>query len=105
MIEYRARFAPGQLVTHRLFGYRGVIYDVDPEFQGSEEWYDRNAQSRPPREEPWYRVLVDSRLLETYVAEQNLELDDDPRPILHPLIEDFFDEFRDGKYVLRDRHN
>ena len=105
MIDSQAQFALGQLITHRLFGYRGVIFDVDPEFQGSEEWYERNAQSRPPRNQPWYRVLVDDQPLETYVAERNLELDVAPRPIYHPLADQIFSGFNDGQYVLRELHN
>ena len=72
MNESQARFAPGQLVTHRLFGYRGVVFDVDPVFQGSDEWYEHNARSKPPRNQPWYRVLVDGQPLETYVEQRIL---------------------------------
>lgn len=53
-----AKFRPGQLVHHRLFDYRGVVVDADPEFQGTEEWYEVMARSRPPRDRPWYHVLV-----------------------------------------------
>ena len=101
----QAKFALGQLVTHRLFGYRGVVFDVDPVFQGSDEWYEHNARSRPPRDRPWYRVLVDGQPLETYVAERNLELDKESRPIKHPLVDQIFSGFYDGQYVLRERHN
>ena len=105
MSKDRARFALGQLVTHRLFGYRGVVFDVDPVFQGSDEWYESNARSRPPRDRPWYRVLVDDQPLETYVAERNLELDAESRPIRHPLADQIFSGFYDGQYVLREPHN
>ena len=105
MSESQAQFAPGQLVTHRLFGYRGVVFDVDPTFQGSDECYARNARSKPPRDRPWYRVLVDGQPVETYVAECNLELDTEARPIRHPLADRIFSGFYDGQYVLRERHN
>ena len=105
MSESQARFALGQLVTHRLFGYRGVIFDVDPVFQGSDEWYERNARSRPPRDQPWYHVLVHGAAHTTYVAERNLEPDEESRPIRHPLADEIFSGFYDGQYVLRERHN
>jgi heat shock protein HspQ len=54
-----ARLQVGQVVRHRLFDYRGVIYDVDPVFSLSEEWYEQMARSRPPKDQPWYHVLVD----------------------------------------------
>ena len=97
-----ARFAIGQLVKHRLFGYRGVIYDVDPSFQGSEDWYLQMAKSRPPRDKPWYHVLVHGSVHETYVAERNLDGDDSGEPIQHPLVDGLFDSFADGAYH-RDR--
>ena len=58
MPETVAQFRPGQLIHHKLFDYRGVVVDVDPIFQGSEEWYQQMAQSRPPKAKPWYHVLV-----------------------------------------------
>ncbi len=93
-----ARFGIGQLVHHRLFGYRGVVYDVDPVFSGADEWYEQMAKSRPPKDRPWYRVLVHGSVHETYVAERNLEPDESDEPILHPLIDAVFDGFRDGLY-------
>ena len=98
MAEYVVKFAIGQLIHHRLFGYRGVVVDVDATFQHSEEWYQQVARSRPPKDEPWYHVLVDGSDDTTYVAEQNLEPTDDDRPIRHPLVGVFFDEYRDGRY-------
>jgi len=96
----RARFAVGQLVHHRLFDYRGVVYDVDPQFLGTEEWYQQVATSRPPKDRPWYRVLVHGSIHETYVAERNLEPDASGEPIAHPLIDTHFDDFRDGVYHI-----
>ncbi len=97
----RAGFALGQLVHHRRFDYRGVVFDVDPIFQGTEEWYEQMATSRPPKDKPWYHVLVDGLPQTTYVAERNLESDDDGGPIRHPMIEHFFKEFENGAYVPR----
>lgn len=93
-----ARFSPGDLITHRLFGYRGVVVDVDADFQLSDEWYENVARSRPPRDEPWYHVLVDGAQHTTYVAEQNLEADETGLPINHPLIGHLFASFRSGRY-------
>ena len=94
-----ARFTVGQLIQHKLFNYRGVIVDVDPCFMGTEEWYQNMALTRPPREDPWYRVLVHNASHETYVAERNLQEDDSVAPIQHPALEEYFCEFRGGYYV------
>jgi heat shock protein HspQ len=96
----RARFAVGQLVHHRLFDYRGVVYDVDPQFSGTREWYEQVATSRPPKDQPWYRVLVHGSIHETYVAERNLEPDDSGEPISHPLTDVHFDTFENGAYHI-----
>ena len=66
--EVEARFGPGQIVRHLRFDYRGVIVDVDPVFSGTDEWYDQVARSRPPKDEPWYHVLVDGAEHATYVC-------------------------------------
>ena len=93
-----ARFSVGDLVHHKLFGYRGVIFDVDPRMMLSDEWYEAVARSRPPRDQPWYRVLVDNATHETYVAERNLEPDSSGEPIRHPFIETCFSGFSEGRY-------
>ena len=95
-----AKFSIGQLVHHRLFDYRGVVYDVDPSFQGTEEWYETMANSKPPKNRPWYRVLVHGSVHETYVAERNLEVDDTGERINHPLVDTLFDSFQDGVYHI-----
>lgn len=105
MEEFCAKFNVGQLVHHVLFDYRGVIVDVDPDFQGAEEWYDQVAKSRPPKNRPWYHVLVHDAGYETYVAERNLEPDQSGDPIVHPLVEHFFAELRDGCYIPKQRAN
>lgn len=93
------KFQSGQVIHHKRFGYRGVIVSVDETFQGSDDWYRDVARSRPPKDRPWYHVLVDGSNHETYVAERHLELDRTREPIEHPLVEVFFDELRDGRYV------
>ncbi len=92
------RFSPGELIHHKLFGYRGVIVDVDADFQGTDEWYEEMARSRPPRDEPWYHVLVHEGEHMTYVAQRNLERDECHEPIEHPMVAEFFRGFRDGRY-------
>jgi heat shock protein HspQ len=100
-----AGFSVGELVHHKLFDYRGVIIDVDPQFMLSEEWYEAVARSRPPKDQPWYRVLVHNTSDETYVAERNLESDTSGEPIHHPLINQCFVRFSDGRYVNETRMN
>jgi heat shock protein HspQ len=102
-VSSQAKFSIGQTVSHRLFGYRGVIYDVDPLFLGTEEWYDQVAKSRPPKDQPWYRVLVHDAQHETYVAERNLTEDSSGEPVVHPAVPELFSEFRDGVYAPRQR--
>ena len=105
-IELSSRFYIGQIVRHRLFGYRGVIYDVDPRFMLSDEWYEQVALSRPPKDRPWYHLLVDGAEHTTYVAERNLRAsEDDSSPIRHPLIDDYFDRFDGDRYVTQERRN
>ena len=95
----RVKFSVGELIHHRLFGYRGVIIDVDQNFQASEEWYEAVAKSRPPKNRPWYHVLVHQSEASTYVAEQNFDPDDSVDPIDHPMLENFFSKFDNGRYI------
>ena len=101
MSESSARFHVGQIIQHQLFGYRGAVFDVDPTFAGSEAWYDEVAKSRPPKDAPWYHVLVHESSHTTYVAERNLGADDSDDPIRHPDVDDIFDRFEDGSYHRR----
>ena len=94
-----AQFSVGDLVHHKLFDYRGVIVDVDPKFQLSEEWYETVARSMPPKDKPWYHVLVHNASHQTYVAEQNLEPDSMGGVIDHPLISQYFTRFSEGRYI------
>ena len=88
----------GQVIHHRRFRYRGVIVDVDPSFQLTDEWYDEIAVSRPPKDKPWYHVLVHNSDQTTYVAERHLEPDHSGDPIYHPFLHQCFDLFDNGRY-------
>lgn len=98
-ISASAKFSIGQLVHHELFDYRGVIVDIDPQFQLTDEWYETVARSRPPKDQPWYHVLVHNTTNATYVAERNLEPDPSGEQIEHPMIWEFFTGFSNGRYV------
>jgi len=98
MSEQQAKFSVGQVIHHKKFGYRGVIVDVDPEFRGSEQWYQVMARSQPPKDKPWYHVLVHDATHRTYVAERHLEADDTGQQINHPDLGQFFDTFAHGRY-------
>ena len=98
-ITSTAIFAVGEMVHHKLFDYRGVIIDVDPQFQLTEEWYQTMARSRPPKDQPWYHVLVNNAMHQTYVAERNLETDQSKDEIRNPLLVEHFSHFSNGRYV------
>ncbi len=100
-----AQFSIGDLVHHKLFDYRGVIVDVDPRLMLSDEWYETVARSRPPKDQPWYRVLVHDAAHETYVAERNLEPDTSGTRIRHTLIDTCFSGFSDGHYLTAGQMN
>lgn len=98
------RFEYGQVVRHRLLGYRGVIVDVHPEFRGSEEWFRHNVAddgpAGPRRDRPWYQVLVHGQPIETYVPERSLEPDLTGLPVAHPYVRVFFNQFKGGRYSI-----
>ncbi|MEN9502917.1 MAG: heat shock protein HspQ [Pseudomonadota bacterium] len=101
--EKIANFGIGQVIHHRLFNYRGVIFDVDAGFQGTEEWFDKNvgANNTSSKDEPWYHVLIDQDGRIAYVAERNLEVDRSDEPVEHPLLENFFSGFDGEHYHAR----
>jgi heat shock protein HspQ len=100
----RARFNIGDAVKHRFYPFRGVIYDVDPTFDHTEEWWlSIPADKRPAKDQPYYHLLAENAesTYEAYVSEQNLLPDDSGEPCRHPLLEEMFDVDADGRYVLR----
>ena len=102
-----ARFAIGDVVRHRLFDFRGVIVDVDPEFSNSEEWYQSIPEAvRPSKDQPFYRLLAENseQSYVAYVSQQNLVEDETDEPVEHPAIGDFFTEFDGRRYQLRPEH-
>jgi heat shock protein HspQ len=97
IVDRNPLFAPGTLVRHRRYGYRGVVVDFDMTCMAEETWYYQN-QSQPPRNQPWYHVLVDGTPSMTYAAQTNLEADDSTEQVRHPLVPAFFTRFADGRY-------
>ncbi|MFN3527017.1 MAG: heat shock protein HspQ [Paracoccus sp. (in: a-proteobacteria)] len=98
-----AKFALGQVVRHRSRPFRGVIFDVDPEFSNTEEWYEAIPEdARPDKDQPFYHLYAETEATYyvAYVSEQNLEADLSGEPIDHPEVGDFFGEFEDGRYPL-----
>jgi heat shock protein HspQ len=102
-----SRFGVGDVVRHRLFDFRGVIFDIDPIFANSEEWYQSIPEDvRPSKDQPFYHLLAengDSSYV-AYVSQQNLIGDSGAGPVDHPGIGDLFGEFHDGRYPLRAEH-
>ncbi len=102
-----ARFGIGDVVRHRLFDFRGVIFDVDPVFANSEEWYQAIPEEiRPPKDQPFYHLLAENAESSyvAYVSQQNLIPDESEEPFYHPAISGIFDAFADGRYRLRREH-
>ncbi len=94
----RMKFKIGQVIHHKLFNYRGVIYSADEVFKGTDEWYDIVAKSKPPKDKPWYHVMVHNKEHMTYVAERNLQPDNSSKIINHPMVPVYFTEITDGIY-------
>jgi heat shock protein HspQ len=112
MIDMRAaKFGIGQIVRHRYFDFRGVIFDVDPEFNNTEEWYNSIPESvRPRKDQPFYHLLAENDETEytAYVSEQNLLVDDTASPVRHPDVKNFFKPYdrKAGAYTpLNVRNN
>lgn len=109
MAQGTAKFHIGMPVRHRIYGFRGVVFDVDPEFDNTEEWYDSIPEEvRPKKDQPFYHLFAET--LEkapyiAYVSEQNLEADENPDPIDHPAIEEYFDVQDDGLFIARNKMN
>ena len=102
--QARARFGIGDVVRHKLFDFRGVVFDIDTVFANSEEWYESIPKEvRPHREQPFYHLFAengDSSYI-AYVSQQNLQGDADGGPIDHPNVPELFDDFDGARYRLR----
>ena len=102
MTSNKAKFSIGEVVKHRHFDFRGVIYDVDFEFNNSEEWYQSIPKDvRPRKNQPFYHLLAESNEVtyEAYVSEQNHLIDDSNAPVKHPLIEEIFVGKKGSSYL------
>jgi heat shock protein HspQ len=102
-----AHFAIGDVVRHKMFDFRGVIFDVDPVFANSDEWYESIPESlRPRKDQPFYHLLAENSesAYIAYVSQQNLVRDDTDEPVDHPAIADMFEGLEDGRYHLRPVH-
>ena len=101
-----ALFGIGEVVRHRLLDFRGVIFDVDPQFANSDEWYDSIPEDiRPAKDQPFYHLLAensDSTYI-AYVSQQNLIPDQDGGEVDHPAIDGLFERFTEGRYRLRSK--
>ena len=101
-----AKFRIGQVVKHRIFPFRGVIFDVDPVYANTEEWWNAIPEHvRPQKDQPFYHLLAENDDTEyvAYVSEQNLLADDSDKPVRHPQLADFFDGHIDGVYRPKER--
>ena len=99
-----ARFGIGDVVKHRVFDFRGVVFDIDPVFANSEEWYEAIPEEvRPERDQPFYHLLAenDDSSYVAYVSQQNLLGDSEGGPIDHPSVAQLFEDFAEGRYRLR----
>ena len=99
-----ARFGIGDVVRHRIFDFRGVIFDVDPVFSNSEEWYQAIPEEiRPRKDQPFYHLLAENgeSSYTAYVSQQNLVTDESDEPVDHPSIPGLFEPFSEGRYRLR----
>ena len=106
MLNRNAKFSIGEVVKHRIHPFRGVIFDVDPTFDNTEEWWNSIPESyRPKKDQPFYHLLAenDTSYYVAYVSEQNLLPDDSGDPIEHPEVSELFENLSDGKYTLTDR--
>ena len=92
-------FYVGQIVDHLKFGYRGVVFGVDAEFSLSDEWYEQVARSRPPKDEPWYHVLVDQGWSATSVAQRHLSERADLSTVEHPGLDKYFGGVDGARYL------
>ncbi len=102
-----ARFQIGDIVRHRVYTFRGVIFDVDPEFANTEKWWQSIPEDvRPRKDQPFYHLLAenDDTTYIAYVSEQNLLMDESGEPVSHPQVGDFFTGRENGRYIIRETY-
>lgn len=107
MLRVSAKFALGQVVRHRVHPFRGVIFDVDPAFNNTNEWWEAIPEdSRPSKDQPFYHLLAENETsyYVAYVSEQNLVSDDSGDPVDHPEVAEMFGELREGGRYDLDGH-
>ena len=100
-----AKYQIGQIVRHRVYAFRGVVFDVDPTYDNSDEWYDSIPEDiRPDKDQPFYHLLAENDETEyvAYVSEQNLLPDESGEPVRHPQVNDIFVRDSEGHYRARD---
>ena len=100
-----AKFRIGQVVRHRVYPFRGVIFDVDPVFNSTEEWWESIPEHvRPRKDQPFYHLLAENESTSyiAYVSEQNLLVDESGEPVQHPQVSDLFGELQAGQYAMLD---
>ena len=108
MLEVNAKFSIGQVVRHRKHPFRGVIFDIDPTFSNTDEWWESIPENhRPIKEQPFYHLLAenDESFYVAYVSEQNLLIDETGDPIEHPEVAEMFGEMTNGKYNVTSHMN
>jgi heat shock protein HspQ len=99
-----AKFQIGQIVRHRIYPFRGVIFDIDPEFANTDEWYESIPEDRLPRkDQPFYHLFAENAESEyiAYVSEQNLLPDESGEPVRHPQVAEVFEKDESGSYRRR----
>ncbi len=102
-----ARFGIGDVVRHRVFDFRGVIFDIDPVFANSDEWYASIPEEiRPSKDQPFYHLLAENteNSYVAYVSQQNLVADQEEGPVDHPAISGMFEAFAGGRYAVKRQH-
>ena len=105
-VRREAKFSVGQIVRHRIYPFRGVIFDVDPVFNNTEEWWLSIPEDvRPIKEQPYYHLFAENEETEyvAYVSEQNLVIDDSGAPVRHPQVAALFDRSKSGGYRAKSR--
>ena len=104
IMERDAKFKIGEIVKHRFLSFRGVIFDVDPTFNNTEEWWLSIPEDiRPKKDQPFYHLFAENEVTEyvAYVSEQNLLFDETGEPVRHPQVNEIFGTFKNGCYEIQ----